>query len=197
MHAENVDLVDVPPLVGVDRPRWPRLMTLTDARVRDQQVELARLGDRPLDRAAIRDVDLHRLAGDLTRDRLDLRAAARAHDNIPAVARERPRDARSNAATATRNERSHSDAPYRHATIGVRDEELDEPYGPLLARQKRPRTCRLLLRPGQARPRSRRRTRGPRPDNLASAPEPVWVEQVLARHPPSATSRWSGASPRA
>ncbi len=49
VHAENVDLVDVPPLVGVDRPRRPRLMTFADACVGDEQVELAGLGDRPLD----------------------------------------------------------------------------------------------------------------------------------------------------
>src|SRR5207253_10494158 len=111
VHTENVDLVDVPPVGRIDLPRRPPFMTLADARVRDQQLELVHLGDHPLDRAAIRDVDLHPLAADLTRDPLDLRAAARAHDNIPAVARERPRDARSNAATAARNERSHRAHP--------------------------------------------------------------------------------------
>ena len=51
-------------------------MTLGDARVGDQQVELARLGDRLLDRAAIRDVDCHPLPADLMCDRLDLRSAS-------------------------------------------------------------------------------------------------------------------------
>lgn len=37
-------------------------MTFADARVSDQQVDLARFGDQPVDRAAIRDVDLHPLA---------------------------------------------------------------------------------------------------------------------------------------
>lgn len=37
-------------------------MTFADARVSDQQVDLARFGDQPVGRAAIRDVDLHPLA---------------------------------------------------------------------------------------------------------------------------------------
>jgi hypothetical protein len=41
------------------------------------------------------------------RDRVDQGAATRAHDNLPSVARESPRDARRDAPTATRNERSH------------------------------------------------------------------------------------------
>ena len=82
-------------------------MTLADTRVGDQQVDLARLGDHPLDRGAIGDVDLHPLAADLTRDRLDLRAAARAHDDVPAVARQRPRDTRSDPAAAAGHKRSH------------------------------------------------------------------------------------------
>jgi hypothetical protein len=97
-------------------------MTLADAGVRDQQVELARLGDRPLDRAAIPDVDLHPVAGDLIRDRLDLPAATRAHHNIPAVARERPRDARSDAATAARNERPHRTHPTATQPASTDDE---------------------------------------------------------------------------
>jgi hypothetical protein len=83
---------------------------------RVQRVKLARLGDRPLDRAAICDVELHRLAADLVRDGLDLRATGRAHDDITAVARERPCDA----ATATGNERSYRRQPTRgRATLGV------------------------------------------------------------------------------
>ena len=69
-------------------------MVIADARVRDEQIELARPRDRALDRAAISDVHLHPLAADLLRDRRDLLAAARADNDVPAVARERPRDAR-------------------------------------------------------------------------------------------------------
>ena len=49
---------------------------------------------------------------DLTRDRLDLRAAARAHDDLPAIARQRTRDPRSDPAAATGYERSHRTPPY-------------------------------------------------------------------------------------
>jgi hypothetical protein len=61
------------------------------------------------------------LAADLMRDPLDLRAAARAHDYIPAIPRERTRDARSDAATATRNEGSHRTHPTRHGMGGDHD----------------------------------------------------------------------------
>ena len=87
-------------------------MLLVDAGVRDQQVDLAGLRDRALDRAAISDVHLHPLAADLARDRLDLLAAARADNDLPAVARERPRDPRADAAAAAGDERPHG----RHAT---------------------------------------------------------------------------------
>jgi len=59
---------------------------LVDARVRHEQIDLACLCDRALDGAEVGDVHLHPLAGDLVRNRLHLLAAARADDNIPAVA---------------------------------------------------------------------------------------------------------------
>ena len=90
-------------------------MLLVDARVRNEQVDVARLRDGALDRAAVGDVHLHPCAADLVRDRLDLLAAARADDDVPAVARERPRDPRADAAAAAGDERSHSDATYRDA----------------------------------------------------------------------------------
>jgi hypothetical protein len=86
-------------------------MTLADTRVGDQKVDLARLGNHSLDRGAIGDVDLHPLATDLGRDRLHLRAAARAHDDLPAVARQHPRDIRSDPAAAPGDKRSHRTPP--------------------------------------------------------------------------------------
>jgi len=86
-------------------------MTLADTRVGDQEVDLAGLGGHPLDRSGIGDVDLHPLAADLRRDRLHLRAAARAHDDLPAVARQRPRDIGSDPAAAAGDERSHRTPP--------------------------------------------------------------------------------------
>ena len=86
-------------------------MPLADTRVGDQEVDLARVGDHPLDRGAIGDVDLHPLAIDLGRDRLHLRAAARAHDDLPAIAGQRPRDVRSDPAAAAGHKRSHRPPP--------------------------------------------------------------------------------------
>ena len=82
-------------------------MPLADARVGDEQVDVARLGDHPLDRGAIGDVDLHARAADLARDRFDLRAAARGDDHVPAIARQRASDARSDPTSATGHQRSH------------------------------------------------------------------------------------------
>jgi hypothetical protein len=87
---------------------------LVDARVRDQQVDLARCRDRPLNRAAVGDVDLHQLAADLLRDRLDLLAAARPDNDLPAINSERPRDPRADPAAAAGDERPH--APHATAT---------------------------------------------------------------------------------
>ena len=100
-------------------------MTLADPRIRDQQIQLARLGDRSLDRAAIRDVDLHPLAACFTRDRLDLRAArapTTTSQPSPASARAMPAPIPT---TATRNERSHRMHPTAPRATGVHDEERE------------------------------------------------------------------------
>jgi len=68
-------------------------------------------GDHPLDGGAVGDVDLHPPATDLRRDRLDLGAAARAHDDLPAVARQHPRDIGSDPAAAAGDKRSHRTPP--------------------------------------------------------------------------------------
>ena len=111
VNAEHVDLIDLPPLGRVDLPRRPLRMTLADSRVGDQQIHVARLGDHPLDRGAIGDVDLHPRAVDLARDRFDLRAAARGNDHVPAIARQRPSDTRSDPTSATGHKRSHRTPP--------------------------------------------------------------------------------------
>jgi hypothetical protein len=86
-------------------------MTLADARVGGQKVDFAGLGNHALDRGAIGDVDLHPLATDLRRDRLHLRAGARAHDDLPAVARQYPRDIGTDPTAAAGDERSHPTPP--------------------------------------------------------------------------------------
>jgi hypothetical protein len=96
----------VPPVGGVDLPR--RSPRAHDTGIRDEQVDLARLGDRILDRAAVDDVHLHPPAADLFRNGLHLFAAACAHDHFPAIPRERPRDPRADAAATTGNEGPHA-----------------------------------------------------------------------------------------
>ena len=140
-------------------------MLLVDASVRDEKLELARLDDGALDRAAVGDVHLHPCAADLRRDRLDLLAAARPDDDLPAVARERPRDPRADAAAAAGDERSHSGASYRDAAqtrvpthcsarhpLGVAvGDERDAPGGPMQSRLE----GEVRLSDTQARARSR------------------------------------------
>ena len=65
-------------------------MVITHARVRDEQLELARLRDRGLDRAAISDVHPHPLAADLLRDRRGLLAQTTTSQPSPASARATP-----------------------------------------------------------------------------------------------------------
>ena len=92
-------------------------MLLVDARVRDEQVDVARLRERALDRAAVGDVHLHPLAAHLVSDGLHLLAAARADNDVPAVAGERQSDPRANAAAAAGDECPHARHPTRDTRV--------------------------------------------------------------------------------
>src|SRR5207247_2150341 len=98
VDAQDVHFEDVPPLVWVDLPGLAG--GSFDAGVRDQEVDLANLGDPALDVLPPRDVADERAAADLRGDGFDLLRGSRGDHDLHARGRQLVRDARADPAPA-------------------------------------------------------------------------------------------------